>query len=78
MQKKKGQLLFKELHNYNIMLAPSESNKHTSSAAGLRNLLENFGAEIVNNLDSVKNMLQKRLALNLIPMKCREELNVPL
>jgi hypothetical protein len=34
-----------------------------------RNVSKNFGAEILNNLDSVKHMLTGRLPLNLNSMR---------
>jgi hypothetical protein len=43
-----------------------------SSAVDLRNVSENFGADILNNLNSVKKMLKKGLPLSFIPMKFKE------
>jgi hypothetical protein len=40
-----------------------------SSAADIRNVSANFGADILNNLNSVKKMLKERLTLNFIPIK---------
>ena len=47
-------------------------NKNVISAVGLRNGSENFRADILNNLNSVKNMLTKRLIQDFIPMKAKE------
>lgn len=48
------------------------SQKSMSSAADLQNILVNSGTEILNNLNSMKNMLKECLSLNFIPMKCKE------
>jgi hypothetical protein len=40
-----------------------------SSATDLWNVSEDFSVEILNNLNSVKNMLKECLNLNFIPMK---------
>jgi len=39
-----------------------------NSAVDLQNVLENFGVEILNTLNSVKNMLQECFILNFIPI----------
>jgi len=44
----------------------AESNMN--STIDLRNVLENFGVEILNTLNSVKNVLQECLVLNFIPV----------
>jgi hypothetical protein len=46
--------------------------KNLISAVDLRKVLENFGAEILNNFNLVKNMLKERLPPNFIPMKYKE------
>ena len=38
-----------------------------NSAVDVQNVLENFGAEILNTLNSVKKVLQECLVLNFIP-----------
>jgi hypothetical protein len=39
-----------------------------NSAVDLQNVLENFGVEILNTWNSVKNVLQEYLVLNFIPV----------
>jgi hypothetical protein len=43
-----------------------------SSAVDRRNESENFGAEILNNLNTIKHMPNGYLPLNFIPMKYKE------
>jgi hypothetical protein len=43
-----------------------------SSAVDLRQVSENFGAEIQNNFKSAKKMLKEHLHLNFIPLKFKE------
>jgi hypothetical protein len=42
------------------------------SAVGLRNVSENFGLKILNNLNSVISMLEECVPPNLIPIKFTE------
>jgi hypothetical protein len=45
-------------------------NKNMSWAAvDLRNVLENFGVEILNNMNSVKSMLKEHLTQHFVPME---------
>jgi hypothetical protein len=46
--------------------------KTPSSAVAFRNIPGNLGAEILNNLNSVINILKERLALNFMSMKFKE------
>jgi len=39
-------------------LTDAEDKKHTISAVNLWNVLQNFTAKILNNLNSVKNVLK--------------------
>jgi hypothetical protein len=48
------------------------SQKSMSSAAELQNILVNSDTEILNNLNSMKNMLKECLSLNFVPKKCKE------
>jgi hypothetical protein len=50
----------------------SKAKNNASSAVDLWNVLENFGMEILNTLNSVKNVLKEHLLLNFIPMKFKE------
>lgn len=59
-------------NNYNIILQLSELKKNMHSAVDLQNALENLGAEILNSLNSKKNMFKQRLPLNFIPKKFKE------
>jgi hypothetical protein len=43
-----------------------------SSAVDLWNVLELLGTEVLDNLNSVKNMLKEQLSLIFIPMKFKE------
>jgi len=54
----------------------SESNEYWSSAAGLRNVSENIGAEIPSNWNCVRNSLKERLLLNFTAIKSEDEWNV--
>lgn len=59
-------------NNYNIILQLSELKKNMHSAVDLQNALENLGAEILNSLNSKKNMFKQCLPLNFIPKKFKE------
>jgi hypothetical protein len=65
---------FKEIRNYNIILALSEKREREreSSAVDLWNVLGHFGIDILNSLNAVKNMIKECLPLNFIPMKFKE------
>jgi len=62
---------FKE---YIVMIPQCQcmSQRSTSSAAELQYILVNSGTEILNNLNSMKNMLKDCLSPNFVPMKCKE------
>jgi hypothetical protein len=64
-------LLFYETRSYNIPLS------HTTSAVDLRKVPENFEADILSNLDSVKTCLKNVSQFHtqeLLANKCREGL----
>jgi hypothetical protein len=50
----------------------SELEKYMHAAAAVWNVSKNFGAEIVNDLNSVKSMLRERLPLNCISIKFKD------
>jgi hypothetical protein len=56
------------MHAYNIMLALSE----TKNMWVQQLIFKNFGVEIQNNLNSVKNMPKVRLSLNFTSTKFKE------
>jgi hypothetical protein len=58
------------MHKYNIMLAMSEQGMN--STEDLRIILENFGAEVLHNLNAVKHVLTKCLPLDFMSMKFKE------
>jgi hypothetical protein len=64
-------ILFKEVYNYNIVTM-IWVKINTNSTVDLQSVLENYGAEILNVLNSVKNVLKWPLMLHFIPMKLKE------
>jgi hypothetical protein len=60
-------LLVKEIHSYNIKLILSEKKK--SLAIVFQNVMENFGKEILEELNLVQNMLKGDLPMNFIYKK---------
>jgi hypothetical protein len=60
------------VHTYAVdhMYRPTHLRR---TAVGLRNVSENFGAEILNNLNSLaKNLLIERLHVHLTPTKFKQ------
>jgi hypothetical protein len=68
MKMKKNLLLFKEIHSFIATLSLSVGVKRVRLAADLRNVLESFRAEILNDL----NVLKECLLLNYTPTKFKE------
>ena len=56
------------MHIDNITLALSKAESNVNLAVELQNVVENFGVEILNTLNSVKNVLQECLVINLFPI----------
>ena len=60
---------FKGIHNNNNN---NNNNNNTSSAFDLRNVSEDLGEQITNNLISPKNVTEERLTLNSVPSKFKK------
>jgi hypothetical protein len=67
-----------EVCNYIIIITIVWVKINVNSTVDLQSVLESYGAEILNNLNSVKNALKWSLPLHIIPMKFKELLAVKL